>query len=73
MWKVFLAAACLAAAVFILAPSGESEKDLAIAYVGGKRVNDERIAMQMSREALEEIFSAGGDREEQLTQIFNAP
>lgn len=69
---LFLAAACLAAIAFILLTPTAEEESLAVAYVDGKMLRDEQAAMQMGRDALQEIFSMG-NQEEQLTQIFNAP
>ena len=43
---------------------------MAIAYVDGKTLNNEAMAMQMGQEALQEIFS-NGNEEEQLTDLFN--
>lgn len=71
-WSLLAAAACIAAVCFFLLVPSVAERNVAIAYVDGKRLNDERVAMQMSREALQEIFSMG-NQEEQLTQIFNTP
>ena len=70
--RVLLAAACLAAIAFILLTPTAEEESLAVAYVDGKMLRDEQTAMQMGRDALQEIFSMG-NQEEQLTQIFNAP
>ena len=69
LWPL-LAAACLAAfAVIFLTPPKE-EENMAIAYVDGKMLRNETMAMQMGQEALQEIFS-NGNEEEQLTDLFN--
>lgn len=71
LWPL-LAAACIAAFAFIfLTPPREQDENMAIAYVDGKMLEGEAVAMQMGQEALQEIFSHGNE-EEQLTDIFNA-
>ena len=69
LWPL-LAVACLAAfAVIFLTPPKE-EENMAIAYVDGKMLRNETMAMQMGKEALQEIFS-NGDEEQQLADLFN--
>ena len=69
-----LAAACIAAfAVILLAPPQQKEENMAIAYVDGKMIGDKALAMQIGQEALQEIFSAGGNEEQQLNELFNTP
>ena len=67
-----LAAACIAAFAFILRFSlpKESEGDFAIAYVDGKMLSNEELALQIGQEALQEIFS-NGNEEQQLNELFN--
>ncbi len=67
---LLLAAACIAALAFVLRTSRGSEEDCAIAYVGGKKIADRQLAMQMGQEALQEIFS-NENQEQQLHDIFN--
>ena len=69
LWPL-LAAACIAAfaVIFLTPPKGDD--NMAIAYVDGKTLNNEALAMQMGQEALKEIFS-NGNEEEQLTDLFN--
>lgn len=69
LWPL-LAAACIAAfaVIFLTPPKGDD--NMAIAYVDGKTLNNEALAMQMGQEALQEIFS-NGNEEEQLTDLFN--
>ena len=69
LWPL-LAAACIAAfaVIFLTPPKGDD--NMAIAYVDGKTLNNEALAMQMGQEALQEIFS-NGNQEEQLTDLFN--
>ena len=68
-----LAAACIAAFALILLAPSQKEENIAIAYVDGKMITDETLAMQMGEEVLGEIFSAGGNEEQQLNELFNAP
>ena len=72
LWPL-LAAACIAAFAFMLTltPSNETEGNLAIAYIDGKMLPNEELAMQIGQEALQEIFSAGGNEEQQLNELFN--
>jgi ferric-dicitrate binding protein FerR (iron transport regulator) len=69
LWPL-LAAACLAAFAVIFLTPPKGEENMAIAYVEGKTLNNEAMAMQMGQEALQEIFS-NGNEEEQLTDLFN--
>ena len=69
LWPV-CAAACIAAFAVILLTPPKQENNMAIAYVDGKTLNNEALAMQMGQEALQEIFS-NGNQEEQLTDLFN--
>lgn len=69
LWPV-CAAACIAAFAVILLTPPKQEKNMAIAYVDGKKLNNKALAMQMGQEALQEIFS-NGNEEEQLTDLFN--
>ena len=68
-----IAAACIAAfAVILLAPPQHEEESMAVAYVDGKMLNDNTLAMQIGQEALQEIFS-NGNEEQQLHELFNTP
>lgn len=67
-----LAAACIAAIAFILLMPPKSDENLAIAYIDGKELADQTLAMQMGQEALTEIFS-NGNQEQQLSELFNTP
>ena len=67
-----LAAACIAAFAFILLMPQKADENLAIAYIDGKELADQTLAMQMGQEALAEIFS-NGNQEQQLTELFNEP
>ena len=67
-----LAAACLAAFAFILHSLPEQEESLAVAHIDGKEFHDQRLALQMGQQALQEIFS-NGNQEEQLSELFNNP
>ena len=67
-----LAAACIAAFAFILLMPQKADENLAIAYIDGKELADQTLAMQMGEEALAEIFS-NGNQEQQLTELFNEP
>lgn len=67
-----LAAACIAAFSFILLMPQNADENLAIAYIDGKELADQTLAMQMGQEALAEIFS-NGNQEQQLTELFNEP
>ena len=67
-----LAAACIAAFAFILLMPQNADENLAIAYIDGKELADQTLAMQMGQEALAEIFS-NGNQEQQLTELFNEP
>ena len=67
-----LAAACLAAFAFILHSLPEQEESLAVAHIDGKELHDQRLALQMGQQALQEIFS-NGNQEEQLSELFNNP
>lgn len=67
-----LAAACIAAFAFILLMPQNADENLAIAYIDGKELADQTLAMQMGQEALTEIFS-NGNQEQQLTELFNEP
>ena len=67
-----LVAACIAAFAFILLTPSQKEESLAIAYIDGKMITDETLAMQMGKEVLGEIFS-NGNEEQQLNELFNAP
>ena len=69
LWPL-LAAACVAAFLFVLRTPPETEESIAIAYVDGKMLTDRQAAMQIGQEALEEIFS-NGNQEEQLNELFN--
>ncbi|MBQ8455875.1 MAG: hypothetical protein IJ537_11160 [Bacteroidaceae bacterium] len=69
---LLLAAACIAAFVFILLMPQKADENLAIAYIDGKELADQTLAMQMGQEALAEIFS-NGNQEQQLTELFNEP
>ena len=72
LWPLLAAAACITAfAVILLAPP-QKEENMAIAYVDGKMITDETLAMQMGKEVLGEIFS-NGNEEQQLNELFNAP
>lgn len=74
LWPLLAAAACIAAfAVILLAPPQQKEENMAIAYVDGKMLKDKALAMQIGQEALQEIFSAGGNEEQQLNELFNTP
>ena len=70
LWPL-LAAACIAAFAFIFLTPPKQQDNMAIAYVDGKMLEGEAVAMQMGQEALQEIFS-NGNEEEQLTDLFNA-
>ena len=70
LWPVW-AAACIAAFAVIFLTPPKHEKNMAIAYVDGKMLNNEAQAMQMGQEALREIFN-NGNEEQQLTDLFNA-
>ena len=50
----------------------KADENLAIAYIDGKELADQTLAMQMGQEALAEIFS-NGNQEQQLTELFNEP
>ena len=50
----------------------KSDENLAIAYIDGKELADQTLAMQMGQEALTEIFS-NGNQEQQLSELFNTP
>ena len=65
-------AACIAAFAFILLMPQNADENLAIAYIDGKELADQTLAMQMGQEALAEIFS-NGNQEQQLTELFNEP
>ena len=67
-----LAAACLAAFAFILHSLPEQEESLAVAHIDGKELHDQRLALQMGQQALQEIFS-NGNQEEELSELFNNP
>ena len=67
-----LAAACITAFAFILLMPQNADENLAIAYIDGKELADQTLAMQMGQEALAEIFS-NGNQEQQLTELFNEP
>ncbi len=69
---LFLAAACLAAFAFILHSLPEQEESLAVAHIDGKELHDQRLALQMGQQALQEIFS-NGNQEEELSELFNNP
>ena len=74
LWPLMAAAACIAAfAVILLAPPQQKEESMAVAYVDGKMVGDKALAMQIGQEALQEIFSEGGNEEQQLHELFNTP
>ena len=73
LWPLLAAAACIAAFALILLAPPQKEENIAIAYVDGKMITDETLAMQMGKEVLGEIFSAGGNEEQQLNELFNAP
>ena len=70
LWPVW-AAACIAAFAVIFLTPPKHEENMAIAYVDGKMLNNEATAMQMGKEALQEIFN-NGNEEQQLTDLFNA-
>ena len=65
-----MAAACIAAFVFIFLTLPEKEENMAVAYMDGKIQTDPKIAMQIGQDALQEIFS-NGNQEEQLKELFN--
>ncbi len=67
-----LAAACIAAFAFILLMPSKTDENLAVAYIDGKELTDQTLAMQMGEEALAEIFN-NGNQEQQLTELFNEP
>ena len=69
---LFLATACLAAFAFILHSLPEQEESLAVAHIDGKEFHDQRLALQMGQQALQEIFS-NGNQEEELSELFNNP
>ncbi len=69
---LFLAAACLAAFAFILHSLPEQEESLAVAHIDGKEFHDQRLALQIGQQALQEIFS-NGNHEEELSELFNNP
>lgn len=73
LWPLLAAAACIAAFALILLAPPQKEENIAIAYVDGKMITDETLAMQMGKEVLGEIFSAGGNEEQQLNELFNTP
>ena len=73
LWPLLAAAACIAAFALILLAPPQKEESLAIAYIDGKMITDETLAMQMGKEVLGEIFSAGGNEEQQLNELFNTP
>ena len=70
LWPL-VAAACIAAFAVIFLTPPKHDENMAIAYVDGKMLDNEVMAMQMGQEALQEIFS-NGDEEQQLTDLFNA-
>ena len=67
----FIAAACVAAFALILLTPPKEDESMAIAYVNGKMLDNEAMAMQMGKEVLQEIFS-NGNEEQQLNELFNA-
>lgn len=69
LWPL-VAAACIAAFVFIFLTPPEKEENMAVAYMDGKIQTDPKIAMQIGQDALQEIFS-NGNQEEQLKELFN--
>ncbi|MBQ7462039.1 MAG: hypothetical protein IJS63_07260 [Bacteroidaceae bacterium] len=73
LWPLLAAAACIAAFALILLAPPKKEENMAIAYVDGKMIGDKALAMQIGQEALQEIFSAGGNEEQQLNELFNTP
>ena len=47
------------------------KENIAIAYINGEKVTDEKLAMQMSEDALCEIFSNSESSHDELYEIFN--
>lgn len=70
LWPL-VAAACIAAFAVIFLTPPKHEENMAIAYVDGKMIRNDARAMQIGKEALQEIFN-NGDGEQQLTELFNA-
>ncbi|MCR5533578.1 MAG: hypothetical protein K6F47_00150 [Bacteroidaceae bacterium] len=70
LWPMWVAACIAAFAVVFLTPP-KHEENMAIAYVDGKMIRNDARAMQIGKEALQEIFN-NGDGEQQLTELFNA-
>ena len=70
LWPL-VAAACIAAFAVIFLTPPKHDENMAIAYVDGKMLDNEVMAMQMGQEALQEIFN-NGNEEQQLTDLFNA-
>ena len=70
LWPMWVAACIAAFAVIFLTPP-KGEENMAIAYVDGKMIRNDAQAMQIGKEALQEIFN-NGDGEQQLTELFNA-
>ena len=69
LWPL-VAAACVAAFAVIFLTPPKVQENMAVAYVDGKMLRNEVLAMQMGQEALQEIFSNGSE-EQQLTDLFN--